>query len=50
MEVAFQCKQLTPGAGTSSSAFMIDDEWFRNRLEQCMHGFPIMLYRANGRG
>ena len=41
MEVAFQCKLLTPedqgeGMRTDGTAFMVDDEWFRDRLEQCM--------------
>lgn len=36
MEVAFQCKLLPPETRTGESAFMIDDEWFRDRLEQCM--------------
>ena len=44
MEVAFQCKLLTPEdhkGEEGTAAFMIDDEWFRDRLEQCMqlHSF-----------
>ena len=41
MEVAFACKML---AQAGEGSYSIDDEWFRDRLEQCMHivaRFPL---------